>query len=262
MCDSREQRCNVKFYVKLGKTFTETFGLLKQAYGGDAFSRTQCYEWFIRFKNGRQSIEDDPRPGRPLIATDNTCIEKISDLVRVNRRLTVRELSEEVGISIGSCHEILTEKLNMHRVAAKFVPRLMTEEQKEHRVNVCQELLGKADNDETFIQRIITGDESWVYGYDIETKVQSSQWVGKGSPRPKKARQVRSSVKVMLTVFFFDFNGVVHFEFLPQGQTINRQYYEGVLKRLREKFAKRDHNCGETTHGFFTMTTRLPTQPC
>ncbi|CAK9809034.1 Protein GVQW3 [Anthophora quadrimaculata] len=101
------QRCNVKFCVKLGKTFTETFALLKQAYGGDTFSRTQYYEWFVRFKTGRQSIEDDPRPGRPLTATDNTCIEKISDLVRANCRLTVRELSEKVGISIGSCHEIL-----------------------------------------------------------------------------------------------------------------------------------------------------------
>jgi hypothetical protein len=45
---------------------------------------------------------------------------------------------------------------------------------------------------------VITGDESWVYGYDPETKVQSSQWKHQTSSRPKKARQVQSNVKVIL----------------------------------------------------------------
>lgn len=238
MRDFPEQRCNVKFCVKLGQTFTETFQLLKQAYGDDALSRTQCYEWFLRFKSGRQSIEDDPRPGRPSTSTDEFHVRKINDLVCANSRLTVREIAEDVGISVGSCQEILTEKLNMHRVAAKFLPRLMTDEQKAHRVDVCRQLLEQSNGDETFLQRIITGDETWVYGYDIETKVQSSQWIVKGSPRPKKARQSRSNVKVMLTVFF-DFHGIVHFEFVPQGETVNRVYYRGVLQRLREKIRKK-----------------------
>ena len=63
-----------------------------------------------------------------------------------------------------------------------------------------------------------------VYGYDVETKVQSSQWVSKKSPRPKKARQVSSHFKVMLTVFF-DSEGFVHYKFLPQGRTVNKEYY-------------------------------------
>jgi len=90
----------------------------------------------------------------------------------------------------------------MHRVAAKFVPRLLTEEQKQNRVTVSQELLGRSNTDENFLKNVITGDETWVYGYDVETKVQSSQWVGTSSPRPKKACQSRSNVKVMLIVFF------------------------------------------------------------
>ena len=70
------------------------------------------------------------------------------------------------------------------------------------------------------LRNIITGDETWVYGYDVETKVRSSQRVSKTSPRPKKARQVRSHVKVMLTVFF-DSEGGVQYEFLPQGRTFS-----------------------------------------
>jgi histone-lysine N-methyltransferase SETMAR len=104
-----------------------------------------------------------------------------------NRRLTVREVSEEVSICKSSCHTILTEKLKMHRVGAKFVPRLLTEEQKQNRVTVSQELLDRSNNDEKFLKNVITDDETWVYGYDVERKVQSSQWVGKSSPRPKIA---------------------------------------------------------------------------
>ena len=103
---------------------------------------------------------------------------------------------------------------------------------------ICQELLDRANEDESFLKTIITGDETWVYGYDAETKVQSSQWTGKGSPRPKKARQVKSKEEVMLTIFF-DANGVVHHEFLPQGETVNRFYYLEVLRRLRESIRRK-----------------------
>jgi len=103
-------------------------------------------------------------------------------LILQNRRLTIREIAEDVGISFGSCQAILTEKLNMQRVAAKFVPRVLTEDQKANRVNISQELLDRVSVDENFLKTIVTGDETWVYGYDVETKAQSSQWVGHGSP--------------------------------------------------------------------------------
>jgi hypothetical protein len=57
-----------------------------------------------------------------------------------NRRLTVREVADEAGISVGSCHQIFTEKLTMCRVSAKFLPRLLTDDQKENRVEISQEL--------------------------------------------------------------------------------------------------------------------------
>ena len=91
----------------------------------------------------------------------------------------------------------------MHHVAAKFVPCLLTDAQKENHVTISQELFDHSNADENFLKNVITGDESWVYGYNVEKKVQSSQWMGKLSPRPKKAHQSHSNVKVMLTVFFF-----------------------------------------------------------
>ena len=169
-------------------------------------------------------LEDHERSGRPSTSTDDPYIDEISTLVRANRRLTVRELAKESGFMVGFCHHILTQELNMHRVAAKFVPCLMTSDQQAHHVQVCQDLLDHSKNDKKFLSKIITGDESWVYGYDVETKVQSSLWTSKTSPRPKKACQVRSKIKVLLTVFFYA-SGVVHHKYLPEGSTVNQTYY-------------------------------------
>ncbi|UYV79202.1 hypothetical protein LAZ67_17001493 [Cordylochernes scorpioides] len=129
--------------------------------------------------------------------------------------------------------ELHKRDLGMRRVAAKFVPKLLNCDQKQHRMNIANEMLDSVRDDPNLLQRVITGDEAWVYGYDVETKAQSSQWKLPHEPRPKKARQVRSNVKVLLTVFF-DCRGVVHHEFLPQGRTVNKEYYLQVMRNLRE----------------------------
>ena len=96
-------------------------------------------------------------------------------MILQNRRLTIREITEDVGISFGSCQAIVTEKLKMHCIATKFVPRVLTEDQKANRVNISQELLDRVSADENFLKTVVTGDETWVYGYDVETKAHSSQ---------------------------------------------------------------------------------------
>ena len=109
----------------------------------------------------------------------------------------------------------------MRHVSAKFVPRFLTDDQKEKSVEISQELLANANGNENFLKNIITGDEMWVYGCDVETKMQSSQWMGKGSPRPKKSKD--ESVKDQGDVVFFDWKGIVHHEFVPRGQMVNKQ---------------------------------------
>jgi len=128
--------------------------------------------------------------------------------------------------------------LNMRHVAAKFVPHLLTQDQKNTRLTLCQEFKNQIESDPAFLSNVITGDESWWFGYDPETKRASSQWKTLTSPRPKIARQVRSNVKTMHIVFF-DVQGIMHREFVPPGQTVNPEFYLEVLRQLRENVRRK-----------------------
>ena len=119
MCESTEQRICIKFCFKIGKTATETYQLLQQAHGEDAMGRTQVFDRFRRFKE----------------------IAKVRTIVRDNRRLTVQDIADDCGISVGSCDVILTDDLHMKRVCAKFVPRLLTDDQREQRQKIAGDLL-------------------------------------------------------------------------------------------------------------------------
>jgi len=128
-------------------------------------------------------VGEDLRSGRHSTSTNNDHIERVCAVIRGNYHLTVQEVADEVGISIGSCHQNFTEKRQVYHVSAQFVPCLLADDQKENCVEISQELLASANGNENFLTNIITGDETWIYGYDVETKIQSSQWMGKGSAR-------------------------------------------------------------------------------
>ena len=89
-----------------------------------------------------------------------------------NCRITIREVADDVGISFGSCQAIFTDIFGMKSASAIIVSK---SEQKQHRMDIAEEMLSTFNGDPDLLKKIITVNESWVYGYDIETKAQSSQ---------------------------------------------------------------------------------------
>jgi hypothetical protein len=103
----KEQHVCIKFWQKLGKTATKTYEMLQQAFGETALSQSNIFEWYSRFKNGRTSIDDDPHPGRPLTARTNKTVDCVNAVIRGNRRLTTREIADELNLSFGTCQVTL-----------------------------------------------------------------------------------------------------------------------------------------------------------
>jgi hypothetical protein len=112
-------------------------------------------------------------------------VAKLQQLIHEDQRQTIQDLAHEITIGYGTCQWILTAE-SWHVSGAQD----SKVNQKQQHIEVCEELHQIASNNATFLSRVITGDKSCIYSYDLETKQQSSQWKTPNSPRPKKARQV------------------------------------------------------------------------
>jgi len=105
--------------------------MIKKAFGDDSMSEAQIKFWYRHFKNGQESFESDQRSGRPSTSRIPEYVERVRAAINENRRLTVRELEEDLGIPRTTVSQILTEDLGKKRVAAKFLV-------KHHITQVCQ----------------------------------------------------------------------------------------------------------------------------
>jgi len=118
-----EQRCAIKFCVKLNEIATETYEKLEMAYGEHTVSRTQVFRWHETFVDGRECGEDEPRSGRPCMSKTDENVTKVRDLLRSDRRLTVRIISSVLNLNRQTVHEILTFELGMQKNLCQARPK-------------------------------------------------------------------------------------------------------------------------------------------
>lgn len=240
--EKSEFRAVIKHFYLKGFTPKEIKAELDAVHGVSAPAFATVYNWVNEFKRGRKSTKDEHRSGRPIEVSTPETIDKIHDMVLNDRRIKLREIVEVTGVSKGTVISILHEKLDMRKISARWVPRLLSAENKRSRVVAAKALLARIHrNPDDFLRRFITVDETWIHYYTPETKEQSKQWIRKGEPAPKKAKTVKSAGKVLATVFW-DARGIIFIDYLEKGQTITGEYYASLLDRLNEKIQeKRPH---------------------
>ena len=112
-------RAVIKYFVKKGIRPNEIFEDMSTTLGDSAPSYSTVKRWAALFKAGRESLEDDERSGRPSTSVNEDTIEKVENLVMADRRLTVRYLAAEVGISTSSVETILHQHLRLNKVSAR-----------------------------------------------------------------------------------------------------------------------------------------------
>lgn len=229
-----EYRAVIKFFTKEGLKSTQIKNRLDGVYGERSPSFSCVKKWSKEFKFGRESLEDDPRSGRPVEVTDPETIDRVELELDEDRRLKVKEIAARLELSKSTVFRIITDHLLMSKVSARWVPRLLSSAQKKQRVTCSKEFLREyEENPDEFLRSIVTGDETMVLYYDPLSKKESMEWRKPGEAPPRKARVTQSTKKVMATVFW-DCEGVLLVDFKERNTTVNAAYYATLLHKLRD----------------------------
>lgn len=224
-----EQRVIIRFLHLRGTSPIEIHRQLTETCGEGVMDVSKVRCWVRQFKEGRTSCLNVPKQPRPRTSRSEAMITRVEEVVQGDRRLSLDEISETVGISVGSVHTILHKDLKMTKVSSRWVPRMLTDQHKAARVEMCQTILTRDDRTNgDFISSIITMDETWVPLFNPETKRQSAQWKHVTSPPPRKFRVIASAEKMMVSMFW-DSEGVILTHCVPKSTTVTGASYEAVL---------------------------------
>lgn len=220
-----EQRAVIKSFALADKPARDAVDFLQKAYKDQALNRSKIYRWHKRFMEGRKDVKDDERPGRPREATSKDHVEVIDRAIQRDRRISCEELGKLCNISSTSAHRIVHTILGKRYVSSRWVPHILTEEQKKRRVALAKEFLAEVQHKgKKYLKNIITADETIVYFFDPETKHESMMWKSPSSPSLQKARRTRSQKKMMF-IIFYDADGVILCHAVPIGRTVSADYY-------------------------------------
>ncbi|GBM94586.1 hypothetical protein AVEN_272497-1 [Araneus ventricosus] len=110
---------------------------MKEVYGEQCLTRCTIFQWCQRYEAGRVNIKDLPRPGQAHVVTNSATISAVDELIRQNRRITIREIAVELSISKGTVHHIIHKKLGYGKVCAQWVLKHLSENRKMARMSVC-----------------------------------------------------------------------------------------------------------------------------
>ena len=149
--------------------------MLQTAFGLSCMNRTSVFEWHKRLKVGRESVRDDERCGRSKEVRTPQLIGQIKNFMDKDPRVSIETIRAQFDVSAGTVHTIILEELKIRKICAKFVPRVLREDQKEWRCHNSREMAELINSDPVVLDAQVTCDERWIYCFDPETKRQSSQ---------------------------------------------------------------------------------------
>lgn len=214
----------------------QSFERLRTAFGNEAPSVRSVYSWYSEFKCNRVSLSDELREGRPITAATDENVAAVRQMIEEDNRVTYQIIRSTLGIGMTAINNILHDHLKVRKVCCRWIPHNLTLDQKQLRVEWCKKTLKKyKDGASKAAYDIVTGDESWIYAFEPESKRQSAQWVFPTEPNPVKVKRVRSVGKKMIASFFSKSGSVANIP-LEDRKTVTADWYTTIcLPKVFEK---------------------------
>nr|AAC16610.1 transposase [Drosophila simulans]AAC16611.1 transposase [Drosophila simulans]AAC16615.1 transposase [Drosophila simulans] len=236
--NKEQTRTVLIFCFHLKKTAAESHRMLVEAFGEQVPTVKTCERWFQRFKSGDFDV-DDKEHGKPPKRYEDAELQALLD---EDDAQTQKQLAEQLEVSQQAVSNRLREMGKIQKVG-RWVPHELNERQMERRKNTCEILLSRYKR-KSFLHRIVTGDEKWIFFVNPKRK---KSYVDPGQPATSTARPNRFGKKTMLCVWW-DQSGVIYYELLKPGETVNTARYQQqlinlnrALQRKRPEYQKRQH---------------------
>ena len=224
--------------ARSGKRCNEIKETVDSVYGDKSITKSQIYNILKQVKEGKNT-DDQRRFNAKKTKRTPSLVAAVAADVDDDRRICVRTLALAHGVTKDTIFHILHDDLGLVKKSARWVPKLLNDEQKQERVRTCTEFLAMVQRRSlAMLDNIVTMDESAVSFHTPETKQQSKQWLKKGTPGPIKAKVSATRTKQMVLAFF-DSKGLIYTNYVPRGTTVNAKYIVGALGRFLKIFRKK-----------------------
>ncbi len=208
-----------------------------QLHGGHALSLSTTRHWFHKFAAGVTDFSVKKTGGRLTKLTPEK-LDELRALLEEDNTMCIRVMAHRTGLSLRTVHHALREKLELKKRPAKWIPHALSDQQRQRRVAMARDIQRRFARAPTLQDRVITGDESWFWCYEPHMKRSTNAWLRSTERQPQKVSKDCYVRKVMLIVFW-DSRGIVHREFVANGQGIDRHVYLQTMHNLWEKVRRR-----------------------
>lgn len=186
-------RSVIQFLVAQKVPVPEIHRQLVSVYGEGIMSIEMVRKWKRQFESGRENVHDEERSGRPSVSRGEDAVSAVRKLLDDDARLTLSEIVQKLHnkhqLTRSSVYRIVKDDLNCSKVCARWVPRLLSDEHKQNRLDAAHRFLEiLEDEGESLFSRIVTGDETWFITPPLNQK--GRVWCGKHPKQvlPKKPR--------------------------------------------------------------------------
>ncbi|XP_020715242.1 uncharacterized protein LOC101457564 isoform X1 [Ceratitis capitata] len=207
----------LQFYFDKGDNAIQAAEHVNSVYGPDTVTANQAQIWFSRFQSGNFNVKDAPSTGRPIVKN----VDKIIEIVESDRHVSTVSIAQELNIAQKTVWNHLrktgyTKKLDV------WVPHELTEKNLMDRISICESLMNRNKID-PFLRRMVIGDEKWITYSNVKRK------------RPQKTvYKPELTARKALFCVWWDWQGIINYELLPDGQTLNPDLHCQQLERLKE----------------------------